>query len=271
MKYLAGRGAQSPGHAAGANPAERHFLRYIPVQRVYSEATAFLPSHILANRDSRSVTFGLENPLATRFWSAVKTGTSQEMRDNWCIGYTRQFTVGVWVGNLSGEPMRNVSGVTAAAPIWAEIMAWLHRTTPSQPIEPPAGALEQQVSFADHVGPGRHQWFIQGTELQPLAGRLAGGLAQIRTPVSGEVIALDPDIPPAHQRLVFAGDGTSTGQRWLLNGREIGPAMGLLLWVPVPGQHTLSLIDHQRPALDTVSFEVRPGLTRVDSPPSQTH
>jgi hypothetical protein len=47
--------------------------------------------------------------------------------------------------------------------------------------------------------------------------------------------------------------------------------MGLLLWEPMPGQHTLSLIDHQRRALDTVSFEVRSGLTKVDSPPSQTH
>ena len=88
-------------------------------RRVYSEATTFLLSHILSDRDSRSVTFGLESPLATRFWSAVKTGTSQEMRDNWCIGYTRHYTVGVWVGNLSGEPMRHVSGVIGAAPIWS--------------------------------------------------------------------------------------------------------------------------------------------------------
>jgi membrane carboxypeptidase/penicillin-binding protein PbpC len=82
-------------------------------RRVYSEATTCLLSHILSDRDSRSVTFGLESPLATRFWSAVKTGTSQEMRDNWCIGYTRHYTVGVWVGNLSGEPMRHVSSASA--------------------------------------------------------------------------------------------------------------------------------------------------------------
>ena len=61
---------------------------------------------ILADRESRSPTFGLENPLATRFWTAVKTGTSKEMRDNWCVGYSRRYTVGVWVGNFAGEPMR---------------------------------------------------------------------------------------------------------------------------------------------------------------------
>ena len=42
----------------------------------------------------------------------MKTGTSKEMRDNWCVGFSRRYTVGVWVGNFSGEPMRNVSGIT---------------------------------------------------------------------------------------------------------------------------------------------------------------
>ena len=44
------------------------------------------------------------------------------MRDNWCIGYNHKYTVGVWVGNFSGEPMWNVSGVTGAAPAWRDIM-----------------------------------------------------------------------------------------------------------------------------------------------------
>jgi penicillin-binding protein 1C len=99
-------------------------------RRVYSEATTFLLSHILSDRGSRSVTFGLESPLATRFWSAVKTGTSQEMRDNRCIGYTSYSTVGVWVGNLSGEPLRHVSGVIGAAPSGAT--SWPGCTAPLQ-------------------------------------------------------------------------------------------------------------------------------------------
>ena len=85
-----------------ANGGVRSALRLVPgtprataAHRVYSEATSFLLSHILSDRESRSPAFGLENPLATRFWSAVKTGTSKEMRDNWCVGYTRHYTVGV--------------------------------------------------------------------------------------------------------------------------------------------------------------------------------
>ena len=57
-----------------------------------------------------------ESALATRFFSAVKTGTSKEMRDNWCVGFSERYTVGVWVGNASGAPMHDVSGVTGAAP-----------------------------------------------------------------------------------------------------------------------------------------------------------
>ncbi|MDD3845824.1 MAG: penicillin-binding protein 1C, partial [Syntrophorhabdaceae bacterium] len=90
--------------------------------RVMDERASFIISQILSDRESRAVTFGLENPLATRFWTAVKTGTSKDMRDNWCIGFSRRYTVGVWVGNFSGEPMRNVSGMSGAAPIWLEVM-----------------------------------------------------------------------------------------------------------------------------------------------------
>src|SRR5205085_11093419 len=89
--------------------------------RVFGPAASYIVADILADRAARALTFGLENPLATRVWSAVKTGTSKDMRDNWCIGFTARYTVGVWVGNFSGAPMRDVSGVTGAAPIWREI------------------------------------------------------------------------------------------------------------------------------------------------------
>ena len=74
-------------------------------------------------------TFGLDNNLNTAFWSAAKTGTSKDMRDNWCIGYTDRYTVGVWVGNFEGDSMRDVSGVTGAAPAWHDIMLALHART----------------------------------------------------------------------------------------------------------------------------------------------
>jgi penicillin-binding protein 1C len=262
-RALATGGVWSPLRLTPHQP-EAHANR-----RVYSEATAFLLSHILSDRDSRSLTFGLENPLATRVWSAVKTGTSKEMRDNWCVGYTSAYTVGVWMGNLSGEPMHNVTGVTGAAPIWGEIVAWLHRASPSQPLPAPVGVVRRLVGFADGVEPARHEWFLQETEPEPLAARVVGGFPRIRTPVAGEVIALDPDIPPPQQRIAFTGEGVSAAQRWVLNGHHLGPVTGPLLWEPVAGSHTLALVDHQLRRLDSVRFEVRPTLIRADPPPSQ--
>ena len=121
-----------------------------PARQIYSPATAFLVSDILADRASRATTFGLENALATRFWSAVKTGTSKDMRDNWCVGYTGRFTVGVWVGNFSGASMHDVTGITGAAPVWLDVMNYLDQRFGSDAIARPAG-----VTVADgRVPPG---------------------------------------------------------------------------------------------------------------------
>jgi penicillin-binding protein 1C len=228
-------------------------------QRVYSEATAFLISNILADRDSRSVTFGLENPLATRFWSAVKTGTSKEMRDNWCIGYSRRYTVGVWVGNFPGQPMRDVSGVSGAAPVWREVMSWLHRHTPSTPPEPPAGVHSETVAFADGVELARPEWFRDGTQPASAAQMLAGSHPRIVAPAPGTIIALDPDIPAARQRVALEAQLSGAPTRWVLDGSDIGGADTLLFWSPQRGRHTLQLVDETQRALDTVTFVVRGG------------
>jgi penicillin-binding protein 1C len=238
-------------------------------RQLFSEATAFLLSQILSDRGSRSATFGLENPLSTRFWSAVKTGTSKDMRDNWCIGYTSEYTVGVWVGNLSGEPMRHVSGVTGAAPIWMETVAWLHRFVPSRPMAPPIGVVTGKVSFPADVEPQRIEWFHRGTEPQTPAERRAGDVLHIQMPRSGEVIALDPDIPTTYQRVLFGANATSASLYWLLDGIDLGPVTGPLLWEPVPGHHALSIADQDQRAFDTVTFEVRSAVTTADPLGSQ--
>ncbi|HEY8974760.1 MAG TPA: penicillin-binding protein 1C, partial [Burkholderiaceae bacterium] len=96
--------------------------------RVMAAAPSFIVADILADNDARVPTFGLDNALATRYWSAVKTGTSKDMRDNWCVGFSARYTVGVWVGNASGAPMHAVSGVTGAAPVWRTVMDALQRS-----------------------------------------------------------------------------------------------------------------------------------------------
>ena len=76
---------------------------------------------------------------------ACKTGTSTDFRDNWAIGYTPEFTVGVWVGNFDGRPMVNVSGVTGAGPLLHEVFARLHAAHPTTWYEPPPGVVARTV------------------------------------------------------------------------------------------------------------------------------
>jgi penicillin-binding protein 1C len=228
-------------------------------RRVYSEEAAFLISHILSDRESRSATFGLENPLSTRFWSAVKTGTSKEMRDNWCVGYSKRYTVGVWVGNFSGEPMRNVTGITGAAPIWLEVMSWLHQSQAENVLGPPRGVVTRRL--APRVEAERLEWFMRGTEPIEKAEVFTTARPRILTPASGTIIAIDPDIPSDHQRIGFEAQGARMGVRWVLDGMDIGSASDLLLWPLLRGKHALSLVDEEQNVLDRVTFEVRGGLS----------
>ena len=224
-------------------------------RRVFSPEAAFILSDILSDRESRSRTFSLESPLATRFWTAVKTGTSKDMRDNWCVGYSGRYTVGVWVGNFSGESMWNVSGISGSAPVWVEIMNRLHysgRNNNETPASPPAGLIYS----ASVNEPGRSEWFIRGTESVMSPGTVKSP-ARIVYPADAAIIAIDPNIPADDQKLFFEARADFGEFHWKLNGRTIGSADGLLLWTPVHGQYTLVLTDAQDRPLDEVRFEVR--------------
>jgi penicillin-binding protein 1C len=230
-----------------------------PARRVFTAEAAYIVADILSDRESRSRTFSLESPLSTRFWTAVKTGTSKDMRDNWCVGFSDRYTVGVWAGNFSGEPMWNVTGITGAAPVWVEIMNRLHRGRTSSRPAPPPGVVAAAVPGED----ARREWFLSGTE-----GAVAPGAARsghrIVYPAAGTVVAFDPDIPQDEQRLFFEAQPADPQLRWLLDGQSIGSAGDLVLWPPTPGKHTLTLLDPGGRPIDAVTFEVRgSGVRRV--------
>ena len=238
-------------------------LRLVPAagasepRRVFTDATAFVVADVLADRESRSPTFGLENVLATRFWTAVKTGTSKDMRDNWCVGFSRRYTVGVWVGNFSGHPMRDVSGVTGAAPIWMEVMEHLHRDVPSERPSPPPGVVATSIAFPDDVEPPRSEWMLAGTDTPAGRTALAQRRPHIKAPVSGTRIALDPDVPPGRQRLLLEAEGAEPPWRWRLDGADLGAAAARALWEPTAGHHVLELVDAGGAVQDGVAFDVR--------------
>lgn len=226
-------------------------------RRVLAREAAFLISDILSDREARSMTFGLENPLATRFWTAVKTGTSKDMRDNWCVGYSEQFTVGVWVGNFSGEPMWDVSGISGAAPIWVEIMNYLHRNNLGSKRMIPQNLVRKRIEFPAAVEPPREEWFINGTEPNILKQMIARVHQRIIYPPSGAILAIDPDIPPDRQRVFFTSRVNDPGSRWVLNGQVMEETGKSIPWVPGPGKFTLAIIDKSGRIFDSVGFEVR--------------
>ena len=90
--------------------------------RLVSTRTAFWITDILSDNDARAYTFGRGGSLEFSFPVAAKTGTSTAYHDNWAVGYTRDVTVGVWVGNFDRTPMRDSSGVTGAGPIFHDVM-----------------------------------------------------------------------------------------------------------------------------------------------------
>jgi penicillin-binding protein 1C len=106
-----------------------------PAERVVSERTAFWVADILADNDARAYIFGRGNSLEFPFAVAAKTGTSQSYHDNWAIGFTRDVTVGVWVGNFDRTPLRHSTGVSGAGPIFHDVLlAAVERTRGALPI-----------------------------------------------------------------------------------------------------------------------------------------
>ncbi|MEI8400870.1 MAG: transglycosylase domain-containing protein [Alcaligenaceae bacterium] len=240
---------------------------------------AFIVSDILSDPYARAGTFGTDSVLTTRFWSAVKTGTSKDMRDNWALGYSEHYTVGVWVGNANGTPMWDVSGTTGAAPVWAAVMSYLHREKSSAPPPSPFGVIQQAVELTNETGnhleaPYR-EWFIQGTEQalftlnrfdSPLESQLAlQNQAKIATPTHGTILALDPDIPSSAQLVALKAEqfGAQHTLHWVINDKSLTGGNNTT-WRPWPGQHEIALLDDSGVVLDRIKIEVRGAVASKD-------
>ncbi|MEO6912683.1 MAG: penicillin-binding protein 1C, partial [Candidatus Baltobacteraceae bacterium] len=110
-------------------------------------------TNVLADPHARAKSFGEHSVLEMPFDAAVKTGTSSDFRDTWTVGFTRDYTVAVWAGNFAGNPMRGVSGVTGAGPLWNRIMLHLHEIREPEPFDPPAGFIEASICATTGLAP----------------------------------------------------------------------------------------------------------------------
>jgi len=219
---------------------------------------SFIIDDILSDRAARALTFGLDNFLNTPFWSAAKTGTSKDMRDNWCVGFSERYTVAVWVGNFEGDAMQNVSGVTGAAPVWHDVMIALHRALEPRRPTPPPGIVTSRVRYSSAAEYPRQEWFLSGTQTTDIAAVTPNNaIARITSPANGTTLALDPDIPVEKQRVLIATKGMDTEMSLLLDGRLLARASEQVLWPPHMGIHILSLQSGNGGTVDQVRFTVR--------------
>lgn len=140
-------------------------------RRLLGENECWLIADILSDNQAREMEFGRWSVLRLPFKCAVKTGTSSTFRDNWTLGYTPEFTVGVWVGNFDNTPMQEVSGVTGAGPIFRDVMLHLHEKSPSTWFALPAAITQARIDprtgkrLTPQTPPARlsrEEWFISG-------------------------------------------------------------------------------------------------------------
>jgi penicillin-binding protein 1C len=239
-------------------------------RRVFSEAAAYIITDILSDRDARIPSFGYYSPLNLPFAAAAKTGTSKDYRDNWTVGYTPSVTVGVWAGDFTGKPMRNVSGITGAGPIFRDIIQLAAAARPAGPFAEPAGLVRAEICPLSGLKPGPRctgvirEVFVQGSEPQAACNQAheqtarGGGRGQagigarvpdsglaVLTPADGDVFKLDPvlrgDFQSIRLRVVLAEGFRPEAVEWWVNGEkagESGPPF-LLSWKLRPGSFTI--------------------------------
>jgi membrane peptidoglycan carboxypeptidase len=131
----------------------------VPIETIDPKLT-FLINSALSDNQARSPVFGLNSKLKIDNETvAVKTGTTNSLRDNWCIGWTNDVLVATWVGNNDNSPMSWVaSGVSGATPIWNQIIReMLSQRKSDKWLMPPEGVSKKNVC-------GREEYFVTGTE-----------------------------------------------------------------------------------------------------------
>lgn len=280
-----------------------------PGKDVLDPKIAWIITDILSDNDARMPEFGRENPLVFDVPVAAKTGTTRNSRDNWVVGYTPDYIVGVWVGNADNTPMKDTSGITGAGPIFHDVMTDVLRTVPPATFVRPPGIAEAVIcrmsgklrtpdcpdlveeSFIAGTVPTEKDDIFQRLQIDTRNGLLAGpdcpemlvaervfavfppdvrawarrngwpeapvqasplcSGAQmdevslvITEPRAGDSFRLDPLIPDASEKIVFAARATGDipSVTWLVDDVVVGTGKApdfRFSWPPAEGKHTV--------------------------------
>jgi len=264
----------------------------LPGRRVFDAGAAYLIADMLSDNTARAAAFGLGSWLNFDFPVACKTGTSSDYRDNWTVGYTPEFTVAVWVGNPDGTPMRDITGVTGAAPVMHTLMEHLHtRFGSSWFAQPPNAATFKIDPLTGRLAPADRLGSLDEKCLQPpesarpddydALGRVRlpaeygpwlastqnnlGNLVTLATsapelrilqPAPGSIYYLDADLPPDSQWIPLRAEAQGEVQ-WSCDSLSYktsatGPAMLIR-----EGRHVILATDAATGRQSTTWIEVK--------------
>jgi penicillin-binding protein 1C len=278
-----GQAGNGAGAGTGSGKRAASGAGAAPARRVLSEEAAFLITDILGDPRARARGFGRSGVLDTPYPSAVKTGTSSNFRDNWCIGYTDKYVVGVWAGNFDARPMTRISGVTGAGQLWRRAMDILAERSPPQRPEPPPGVISVPICPVSGLPAGPDcpgaawEWFLAKFPLPPQCEHsdmrsfpVLGEERAFRliSPMAREIYAWDPGLPPERQQLRALAQSVPEVSEivWYLNGEELARARTegysrASLALPLErGAHLLEVVglrDNGEPLRDQARYSVR--------------
>jgi penicillin-binding protein 1C len=189
---------------------------YQPEQpaRVIDERAAYLISHILDDDRARVPAMGSPNPMDLPFPAAVKTGTTNDYRDNWTVGYTPGLAVGVWTGNTDNSPMVDISGLTGAAPLWSAYMQAVYSNSDFVS----RLAVNGQQPPADFIRP-------PGLTERPVCALESAAIGSTECATAGNELFLESSLPPTPMPTV---------DRPSVFWEELDPAVWRVTAVPLP-------------------------------------
>lgn len=228
----------------------------IQQHKAIDEKVAYLITDILSDKNARIPTFGQKNLLALGTNVAVKTGTTTDWHDNWTVGYTPDYTVGVWVGNADNHPMKDITGITGAAPVWNQVMQNILKYYPQGNFKEPEGITEKMVCSWDGLLAGNSctqrylEKFIAGTEPQEYSNLnekpkfLTSSDIQIISPVeeTNYEIGSKPDEKINFELTHYDGINKLI---WVLDGKILTEKdcqnIFVCHWTPILGKHILKV------------------------------
>lgn len=252
------------GEAAGA-PSDTDLMS----EQVFSQETTSIISNILADAHARRLEFGNASSLSFPVETAAKTGTSTDHRDAWMVAYNHRYVVGIWMGNLTQEPMQEVTGSTGPALLAHSIFTELNRQHATRPLFLSPALLREPVCI-DRSATGaclyRDEWFATGTQTPNVnqVTRDASARPVVRKPSDGLRMAMDPRVPDALESFEFSIDSHLSFQKvhWYLNGKHLASTpTGNYPWPLSRGKHVLyaKVVDEAGDGVysNAVSFTVK--------------